>query len=127
LHDEDACDGFTPGTLVFSVNVSPIPGYERRDYVHHLLLQKSSGVYYLAVWHEITGEDTSTTPHRQITHPDLPAVIRFSRPLAGAVCHSYDASWRLRGKTLDVTGNTICINVPDRVVILELGLEKVES
>ena len=127
LYDEARWDGITPGTLAFSLNISPKSGYERTDYVHHLLLQKSSGVYYLAIWHEITGEDTSIIPHRQITHPDLSAVIEFSRPLAGAVCHAYDASWNLRGKSLDITGNTICIGIPDRVVILELGFEKVEN
>jgi hypothetical protein len=127
LHDEDPGDGSTPGTLAFSVNISPPPGYERTDYVHHLLLQKSSGVYYLAMWHEITGEDTSITPHRQITHPDLPAVIEFFRPLSSAVCHAFDASWNLRGKALDLTGNTIRINIPDQVVILELDFEKMGS
>ena len=42
---------FTPTGLNYTMQVSAVPGYDRTSYLHHLLLQKSNGSFYLLLWH----------------------------------------------------------------------------
>jgi len=92
----------------------------RWDYVHHILLQKSDGDFYFLFWHEVSNEDTSVVPHRQITHPNIPAKLTFNQSIKQAIIYTYDESWNLIPKDLPVIDNVIYFEVPDQVVLIRL-------
>lgn len=111
--------GFRPQSLDYTLTVRPVGAYTRTEYVHHLLLQKSDGAFYLLLWHEISDEDVSASPHRQIAPPDMPATLtlptgirhaRLFRPFENAA-----------GVALPITGGKIALLVPDQVVVLKLA------
>lgn len=112
---------FRPGSLDFTLKVTPPPGYDRVQYVHHLLLQKTDGDFYLLLWHEIADEDTSQTPHRQLTHPDMPVTITFSRPVRKAVRYAYDSDWTLKPTAQPIANNSVKVNVQDQIMALRLS------
>jgi hypothetical protein len=45
---------------------------------HHLLVRRPDGTLLLLLWHEVSGEDTSSHPRRPVTVPPLPARIEAS-------------------------------------------------
>ena len=110
---------FKPGALNYAMQVTPQPGYDKTQFVHHLLLQKSDGAFYLVLWHEISDEDTKVTPHRQIQPPALPAAITLP-PSIRAVTLSVPNESAL-SKPVPIANHIISINVPDQVVILRLA------
>lgn len=57
LADKDPA--FSPGTVTYSLKASAVGAYNRLQYVHDLLLQSSTGEYYLLLWHEISDAATS--------------------------------------------------------------------
>ena len=98
--------------------MTPAGGYDRTQYVHHLLLQKSTGDYYLVLWHEVSAEDASAKPHRQIAVPELPATLTFLTPVRRVAYFVPNES--------DQPLNTLKspplarLKIPDRVVILQI-------
>ena len=112
---------FTPSTLSYSMNVSPVGDYTRTQYVHHLLLQKSTGAYYLVLWHEISDDDTSATPFREITPPALPTTVSLPSSIKSVTEYAYDANWKLVPKLLPITGGQVTLPVPDQLVVLKLS------
>jgi hypothetical protein len=131
---------FTPGTLNYSISVSPVNGYtepnsgvttnyNRTEYVHHLLMQRSSGSYYLALWHEVSDASYSDIngadingPCREIVPPAMPTTITLPASITSATCYSYDANWNLQPSTLTINGShQITLNVPDKVVVVKLN------
>lgn len=120
LGEPDVPPGFKPGDLNYRLEIGPAPGgYDRTQAVHHLLLQKSDGTFYLTLWHEIANEDASSTPHRQLRPPPMPTVVtlrpsefaraEFFQPNAGsAAVRSEDQPERIR------------LEVPDELVVIKL-------
>lgn len=121
LDDRDSKPGFRPGSIGMTIEVRPFEEYRRTQFVHHLLLQKSDGAFYLLIWHDIANEDASKTPHRQITPPDMPATITFSVPLRRVQVYSYDANWNLTPAVVTFDNNTLPINVQDRVMVIRIS------
>ena len=119
LQDRGAKAGFKPGSLDLNIQVSTVPGYDRTQYAHHLLLQKSNGDFYLLLWHEISDEDTKDTPHRQISPPALPATITLP-PIIRSVT-LYVPNDSEQGKKLSIANNTLKLEVPDKVMVLQLS------
>ena len=130
---------FTPGNLTYTLAVSPVlnytepnsgmtVNYDRTYLVHHLLMQKSSGVYYLALWHEVAdGANTDlsgnavTGPEREIVPPALPTVITLPSTITTATLYSYNANWTLQPTPLSISSShQISLSVPDAVVVLSL-------
>ncbi len=111
---------FAPGALDYKLAVSAVPGYDRTQYVHHLLLQKSDGDFYLLLWHEIANEDTSVKPHRQISPPALPATLTFKTPVKRAKIYAYDDAWNLAPREATLTEGALTLAVPDRVLIVQI-------
>jgi hypothetical protein len=122
--------GFQPGSLDFSLAVSPVRGYvepgsgktvdyDRTKYVHHLLLQKRSGVFCLLLWHEISDEDGGVTPHRIVTPPAMPVTI--SLPPSIRTATAYYPNDRVTGAPVPIVSGVISIAVPDRVLLLRLS------
>ena len=111
---------FVPGVLDYSFTVTPPAGYNKTKYVHSLLLQKSNKKFYLAIWHEISSGDISTTPTREIDPPGMPTKITFNTPISRAVTCVIDDAGTMNLVGTAITNNTISLNVRERVKIIEL-------
>jgi hypothetical protein len=117
---KDPGASFTPGSLDYTITVNPPAGYNRTQYVHSLLLQKQNGKFYLALWHEIANNDTSTSPIREITPPKMPTAISFNSSISSAIVHSLEPDGSMSSVPFTINNNTININAKDRVRIIEL-------
>ncbi|HVY55279.1 MAG TPA: hypothetical protein VHC46_05930 [Thermodesulfobacteriota bacterium] len=106
----------------YQLTVTGPEGYYRTDFLHHLILQKSDGDLYFLLWHEISCEDVSVTPHRELSHPDMNVMLSLEVAIKRAVLYRYDSSWDLRPEELPVRGGGLEFGVPDSVVVLELSL-----
>lgn len=112
---KDAVDGFSPRSLKYKLLIKEFGTYNRTYYVNHILLQKRDGDFYFLFWHEISSEDTSVVPHRQIIH-HMPAKLKFSQSIKQAIVYTYDDSWNLIPKDIPVVDNVICFEVPDQLI-----------
>lgn len=132
LQDPHSTPKFVPGALRYTLTVSPVRGYrepnssavtdyDRTNYVHHLLLQKSDGVFYLLLWHEIADEDASAHPHRQIQPPAMPAALALPPDIKSATVYAYDAGETLHAVPTRIVGGTVQLNVPDQVTVIRLS------
>ncbi|HEY9300977.1 MAG TPA: hypothetical protein VIQ31_32355, partial [Phormidium sp.] len=106
--------------LDYSISVNPPPEYDRTQYIHHLLLQKQNGTFYLALWHEISNGDISSTPVREITPPDIPVTITLKTPIKDVISYSLDDNGNISSQPISST-STINLNVPDKALILTLN------
>jgi hypothetical protein len=112
-------------SLEFSLNVSAVGAFNRTDYVHHLLLEKPNGTLLLLLWHEITDEDTSVHPHRQIYPPRMPTVLTLPPNYAVSVYAPNDGpglsgSYSADGRSTFSKEANISLLVPDHVIVLQL-------
>lgn len=120
---KDPGSAFVPDSLPFQMKVTPPadrPEYTRTQYVHHLLLQKRSGTFYLVLWHEIANTDKSASPAREIVQPSMPTKLVFGVPMSKATLHSLEEDGTLSSKDIVLTDNGYALDVGDRPVILEL-------
>lgn len=122
LQEKSVPAGFKPQSLDYSLQVSPMPGWDRTQYVHHLLLQKSTGDFYLVLWHEVSAEDTKETPHRQIHPPTMPVTLTLSPTIRAATLYLPNDS--ARGRSLPIANHVLNLQVPDSVLILKLSGSK---
>lgn len=111
--------GFKPGSLDINIQVTPIPGFDRTQYVHHLLLQKKNGDFYLLLWHEISDEDTKDTPHRQLSPPALPTTVLLPPGIGSATL--YTPNDGTGGKAAAISNHVLKLSVPDKVVVVKLS------
>lgn len=121
---KDNGSGFTAGTLDYSFTFEPPLGYDQTEYVHSLLLQKSNGNYYLASWHEISNNNISRVPPRQIKPAAMPTTINLKTPLLSAKVHVLQAVGSMVSTSKSVLDNSITLDVRDSVSIVELDASK---
>ncbi len=119
LAERGVSPDFRPKSLDYTLTVSPVGAYTRTQYVHHLLLQKSDGPFYLLLWHEVSDEDVSVNPHRQIAPSALPAMLTLPATIRHARLFRLDGN--AMGTSLPLRGGTISLNVPDQVIVLKLA------
>ena len=121
---------FTAGTLAYSLSVNPVSyrepysglvaNYDRTQYMHHLLLQKRDGTFYLALWHEVSSYDTSTQPPREIQPPTLPVTLKFGQSIRTVATYTFGEDGRVTTTPMRLTNNQLALDVPDRVMIVKL-------
>ena len=121
LQDEGAGNKFKPGNLDIDIHVSPAPGYDRTQYVHHLLLQKNNGEFYLLLWHEISDEDTKDTPHRQLSQPAMPTTLMLPPSVRSVTL--YVPNDGAIAKPLPVRDKRVQLDVRDVIMIVKMTLE----
>ncbi len=122
LKDSDTnAKTFTPTALDYSLTVTPPTGYNRTQYVHSLLLQKSSGVFYLVLWHEISNGDITATPTRTINPPAMPTKVTLNTPIRSAMLSTWDDAGNRAETSIGISNKTISVNVTDKVTILKLN------
>ncbi len=120
LNEKPPAADFTPRPLDFAIQVSAAPGFDRTQYVHHLLLQKSNGTHSLLIWHEIALDDTSVRPFRRVSQaPPMPVTLRFSAPVIKAAV--YDPLKSDRPARTFERVDYLALDVPDRVIVVSIG------
>ena len=107
---EDPGAGFAPGSLAYAV------GGESED-VHHVLLQKRDGSFYLALWRVEDVIDPESQAPQAV--PAAPVTIAFGRQVTSAASYLPNASSAPVG-TLPAGGNEVTLNVGADVAIVRL-------
>jgi hypothetical protein len=110
----------TPVTGYIEPHSGMVANYDRLGLVHHVLLEKSDHVFYLLLWDEVSGEDTSVTPHRVIAPPPIPVTVDLPEWVKTAKIATYAADWTLSPVPTPIYRQQVHITVPDSVEVLEL-------
>jgi len=118
---KDPGSSFKPGSLNYKLTFKPPAGYERTQYVHHLLLQKRDGSFYLVLWHEISNGDINSTPTREIQPPVIPTTLQLITPIRRAQVYSLDDFGNMSEASATISNNTITLNVADKATIIKLS------
>src|SRR5579883_750381 len=127
----DPGNRFTPGGLAYSLDVRPVRNYrepfsrrvvtyDRTQYVHHVLLQKRDRTFYLALWHEVSANDTSVNPPREMQPPAMPATLKLNQPIRTVAIYSLGDDGHWTTTPVRLTNNQLELTVPDRVTIVKL-------
>lgn len=86
-----------------------------QDSTHHLLLQKSTGDYYLLLWQQVEAFNPTAgnfEPPADDVNISLPSGYKFQ------ALYQYDANFQLKGTALEGR-NQVSVNVPDSVMVLQ--------
>ncbi|HEX2950464.1 MAG TPA: malectin domain-containing carbohydrate-binding protein [Armatimonadota bacterium] len=86
--------------------------------VHHTLLQKHDGTFYLLLWQEVKSYDNTVNPGKDMTIAPVPVTVQCTTPITSG--EWYDPSVGTQSTPLTVTGNAVTLSVPDSVVIVKL-------
>jgi hypothetical protein len=91
-----------------------------------LLLQKSNGIFYLLLWHEISDAATRTKQGRltstdaELHPPPIDTAISFPSTIEKATVYTYDSQWRLRPGRVTLRPNTLDVSATDTISVIEL-------
>lgn len=87
--------------------------------VHHYLLEKSDGRFYLALWNETKSFSLAKGgDERESRIAPVPVDVTLDRSIAGAKIYSFDQTGNLTAKPVSA-GKTVPMSVTDGVSILE--------
>ncbi len=108
---------FAPGSLDYTLVGAP-------EQVHHILLQKTNGAFYLLLWQEIPSYDTGVTPPVDITNPTVPVTLQVNTPIKEIDVYDPSSSTTPTNtytypSTLNQPGS-VTLNVADQVMIVQL-------
>jgi hypothetical protein len=117
----DPGPAFTPGPLDYTLD-GQLSG------VHHTLLQKRDGRFFLALWLERSSYDTGARPHapddvgarRDLAVPEQPVTIALADPRERATVHRLDERGTLRSQPATFRQGSIDLSLADRVTVVEL-------
>jgi hypothetical protein len=123
---KDPGSNFPLSSLDYTLNVNPPAGYSRTQYVHDLVLQKRNGDFYLVLWHEISNNDISTSPKREITPPPMPTKLTLTTPISSsATVYSLDNLGNMSESAVTMNDdNTLNLDVTDKAMIVKLTPQK---
>jgi hypothetical protein len=113
LVKEPDAPSYTPGSLDYTLSMN---GTGDLSSVHHTLLQKSDGTFYLLLWQEVGGFDRPT--QTVINNPAVSVTLSLTQAM--------NASTYLPGTSINATSehlNTtnIDLSVPDEVLVVRLS------
>lgn len=114
---------FIPGALDYAISG---PTRKSEFYgganIHHTLLQKSNGTFYLMIWNEIRSFDGNAKT--DIVNQDVPVNLALSTPIQGATIYRIADDGTMSSSAATISGSagnqTISLNVPDRVMVVQL-------
>lgn len=106
---------FKPGALDFTLSGDLAN-------VHHTLLQKSDGRWYLCLWQEVSSYNIDNAVEADTAVPPASVSLHVATPLAAAALYSPTRS--AAAAPLAVVKNRIALSVPDEVVIVEMTPKK---
>jgi hypothetical protein len=105
---------FTPGTLDFALD-----GAGDLGRVHHTLLQKSDGTFYLLLWQEVLSYDGATKA--KIDNPPVNLTLSLVESFNVKV---YPVSDAAKPTEAQRAVKSVAVSVPDEVVVVELSAAK---
>jgi hypothetical protein len=122
---------FSPKKLAYELAVAPVKEYreplskmvthyDRTQYVHHLLLQKRDGTFYLVLWHEISSYDMSAKPPREIRPPAMPATLKLKQPMRQTTVYTFKEDGNFTTRSMKLKNRQLELQIPDRVMIVKL-------
>jgi len=110
---DTAVEGFKPGSLAFQV-VTPVPS------VHHLLLQRSDGVFFLCLWNDVDGWDEKT--RQDIQNPAQPVKVVFEKaPKAISIFEPVTKGISAL-QVINSPGTDLTVKVSDHPLILQISV-----
>jgi hypothetical protein len=123
---KDSNSEFSPGTVTYSLKASPVGAFNRLQYVHDLLLQRSTGEYFLLLWHEVSDAATSdgtrfTSTAVDINPPPaaLPVTVKLPDTVLAATLYSYGLDWKLQPKPTSLRDGEITLPVGDKLTVIQ--------
>mgnify|MGYP001141486895 CR=1 FL=1 len=110
-------------SIDLTINVSATGSYNRTSYVHHLLLQKPTGEFLLLIWHDISVEDISVFPHRQIDPPLMPTLVTIPPNFNVTIYAPNDgpgpsSAYSTNGTSTFVGETQLSLGIPPHVIVL---------
>lgn len=120
---------FAPGTLTYSVSIGTNGSFNRTQYMHDLLLQKSNGDFYLLFWHEIADVKKQNDDGSKVIGPaielhplSLPVVFTFPSNIISAELYTYDSDYNLVPQSIEITNNSsVSLSATDKISVLKLS------
>jgi hypothetical protein len=124
---------FDPGSLTMTFSANPATNPYKPEYV---LLEKSNGNYYLAIWNDIKvfqpamcketnpqGQCTAAVPGQDVPTENVPVTISFREAQSFTVYAPSDATGSnpTSAYTLSTTPMSIQINLPPEVLIIRIA------
>ena len=111
LIEEPAFESFSPGALDYTLEFSP-----RGATLHHTLLEKSDGTYYLLLWNEVAS--WNLTSQTDIANANVPVTVRLHERFDEARVYRPGSS----SDPIATYANPESLNllVPDEILVLEL-------
>jgi hypothetical protein len=88
--------------------------------VHHLLLQKSDGTFYLAIWLAVQSADPQNPSTAYNVAPQA-VTLSANTPIAGATTYILDDSGNMTSTPIQLTNESLPIVVSDRVTLIALS------
>lgn len=99
-----------PRALHLTLIVTGSGDFPDASRVHHLLLRRPDDSLLLLLWHEVSGEDTSSQPRRPIAVPPLPARLCADQPVR----------FRVEGQGGE-PATDVDLSIPDSLVAVEIA------
>jgi hypothetical protein len=105
---------FRPGKLKYGLSA---PGT-----VHHLLLQKSDGSFYLALWNEVDSYKSSQSGGSDLFNTPVPVTLSVSKANRAVVYAPNDPTGQnpTEAYTKSASTTKIELNVPDQVILIKI-------
>jgi hypothetical protein len=88
--------------------------------VNHLLLQKSDGTFYLAIWLGVQDADPDN-PSTTYTVAPQDVTLSANTPIGGATTYVLDDSGNMTSAPIELTNGSISIPVTDRITLIALS------
>ena len=88
--------------------------------VDHLLLQKSNGTFYLAIWLGVQDADPND-PSTAYTIAPQNVTLTANTPIAGSTAYVLDDSGNMTASSTELTNGSLSIVVTDRVTLIALS------
>ncbi len=88
--------------------------------VNHLLLQKSNGTFYLAIWLAVQSADPDN-PSTAYNVPPQNVTLSTNTPIAGSTAYVLDDSGNLTSSSTELTNGSLPIVVTDRITLIALS------
>ena len=88
--------------------------------VHHVLLQKSDGTFYLAIWLGVQDADPDN-PSTTYTVAPQGVTLSANTPIGGATTYILDDSGNMTSSSAELTNGSLSISVTDRITLVALS------
>ena len=100
-----------------SLTIAGVTEFPDASRVHHLLIRRKDGTLLLLLWHEVSGEDTSSHPHRPVVVPPLPGRLSTNTP-----AHMVILNMPTRTRAGNAFASSLNVDIPDAVIAVSISL-----